>query len=122
MTKTGHVFTPDTATEWKNAISTAVMQIKKEIISTQVRLTVTFFMPIPKSKLKKIPDECTPHSIKPDTDNLLKAVMDSLSAQVRGKTTAASVWTDDSLVFYSVASKWYTPGLPGAKIKVEVLA
>jgi Holliday junction resolvase RusA-like endonuclease len=52
-----------------------------------------------------------PHVKKPDTDNLLKAVMDSL--------TAVKVWTDDAQVFETVVGKYYAGKRTGAQIIVE---
>ena len=122
MTKAGHVYTPDSAKAWKDAVSVEFLLQKKEIINQPVKLTVCFFLPIPKSRLsgsKRI-TEMSPHTGKPDSDNLLKAVMDAMSAQKKGKPTAASVWTDDALVFSSHATKRYTAGASGAMITVEV--
>jgi Holliday junction resolvase RusA-like endonuclease len=75
-----------------------------------VKLTVCFFFSTPKNIRKQ--DLYIPHTVKPDADNLLKAVMDAM--------TAASVWTDDAIVYSSCSEKWYTSGKNGAKIKVEV--
>jgi Holliday junction resolvase RusA-like endonuclease len=53
-----------------------------------------------------------PHGKKPDVDNLLKAVMDSM--------TTAGVWKDDALVYVTEAGKWYAAGkTTGARIIVE---
>jgi len=52
-----------------------------------------------------------PHVKKPDTDNLLKAVMDSM--------TAAKVWEDDAQVFETHVGKYYNSKQTGADIIVE---
>jgi Holliday junction resolvase RusA-like endonuclease len=56
-------------------------------------------------------EAAVPHTKKPDVDNLLKAVMDSM--------TAAGVWKDDALVYTTEAGKWYAAGKTGAQIIVE---
>jgi Holliday junction resolvase RusA-like endonuclease len=62
---------------------------------------------------KNIDADYIPHTVKPDTDNLLKAVMDAM--------TEAGVWTDDALVYSTKSEKWYaSEGECGARIKVEV--
>jgi Holliday junction resolvase RusA-like endonuclease len=66
-------------------------------------------MPIPKG-MKINEDDFMPHIRKPDTDNLLKAVMDSI--------TQAGVWKDDALVYFTEASKGYAQGQTGARIKI----
>ena len=110
MTKTGHVYTPDSAKAWKEAIMAECMARCKNVITQPVKLTVRFFFPVPKNKKK----ECNiPHAKKPDVDNLLKAVMDAM--------TAAKVWKDDALVYSSSADKWYGTATGAVKIIVEVM-
>ncbi len=82
----------------------------QKIISTQwsteplecpLRLEVTFHMPKPKSwSMKRKKNlEGGPHISKPDTDNLLKFAMDSMSE---------IVFTDDSLIYSLRATKTYS--------------
>ena len=111
MTKGGHVYTPDSAMDWKEAVSVACRLRVKETITRPVRLAVYFCFPMPKRI--KAGGGVSPHVSKPDADNLLKAVMDAM--------TWANVWTDDALVFSSVTEKWYHEGPSGARIKVEVV-
>ena len=77
-------------------------------IANPVRLRVSFFLPRPKAMKG---EAAVPHTKKPDVDNLLKAVMDSM--------TAAGVWKDDALVYVTNAGKWYAAGKTGAQIIVE---
>jgi len=114
MTKSGHVYTPDSAKAWKELIIAECLRwknCKKTVIDKPVKLSVVFLFPFPKRV--KNPDEYVPHAGKPDTDNLLKAVMDAL--------TTANIWTDDALVYSSLAEKWYYTGESGVRIKVDVI-
>ena len=109
MAASGHVFNPKSADAWKAEIKATFMAFRKRIITGPVHLSVTFFMPIPKG-MKVNEDEFIPHIKKPDTDNLLKAVMDSL--------TQIGVWKDDSQVYSTEAVKGYGRGPTGARIKI----
>jgi Holliday junction resolvase RusA-like endonuclease len=94
MAKTGHVYNPDSADMWKAAVENHVQMYRKPMITDPVHLIVEFFLPWPKSKKSDVAK--APHGKKPDTDNLLKAVMDAM--------TAAGAWKDDALVFATDAS------------------
>ena len=109
MTSKGHVYNPRSADAWKEEIKAAFRPCMKPTITGPVRLTVRFSLPTPKGM--KITGIVEPHVKKPDTDNLLKAVMDSL--------TAVRVWKDDAQVFETVAGKYYTGKNTGAHIIVE---
>lgn len=111
MTKTGHVYTPGSAKAWKETIIAECFAHRKLEILLPVKLTVCFYLPAPKGAKGRI--RAYPHTVKPDADNLLKALMDAM--------TTAQVWKDDALVYSSYAEKWYTFGDTGAQIKVEVM-
>ena len=108
MTARGHVYNPDSADAWKEEIKAAFLPFRRPPITGPVHLQVSFFMPCPKGKGYMVG---APHVKKPDTDNLLKAVMDSM--------TQASVWIDDAQVFKTTAGKWYATNRTGALIIVE---
>jgi Holliday junction resolvase RusA-like endonuclease len=108
MTVSGHVYNPDSADVWKEIVRTTFNAFHKPPITHPIRLQVNFFLPRPKSIKGEI---AVPHTKKPDVDNLLKAVMDSM--------TAAGVWKDDALVYATEAGKWYASGKIGAQIIVE---
>jgi Holliday junction resolvase RusA-like endonuclease len=108
MTASGHVYNPDSADAWKETVRSAFVFFHKPPITNPVRLRVNFFLPRPKAMKE---GAAVPHTKKPDVDNLLKAVMDSM--------TAAGVWKDDALVYATEADKWYATGKPGAQIIVE---
>jgi len=110
--RNGCVYTPHSADDWKAEIKAAFNAVHKPIITGPVRLTVRFSMPVPKRiTVKGLP---IPHIARPDTDNLLKAVMDAMTAK------DCKVWSDDAQVFETVAGKYYTrEKRTGAQITVE---
>jgi Holliday junction resolvase RusA-like endonuclease len=108
VTAGGQAYNPHTADAWKEEIKFAFLSCRKPIITGPVNIGVTFFMPIPKGMKINGPNE--PHVKKPDTDNLLKAVMDSL--------TSVGVWKDDSQVFEIFTGKYYGEKT-GARIIIE---
>jgi Holliday junction resolvase RusA-like endonuclease len=55
--------------------------------------------------------ERAPHTIRPDADNLKKALMDAL--------TEIQIWRDDAQVYGIKAEKYWTPGKSGAQIWIE---
>ena len=111
MASNGHVYNPDTADAWKGEIKAAFLSGMKPTITGPVCLRVSFFLPRPK-RMKVGTGGAIPHVKKPDTDNLLKAVMDSM--------TEAGVWKDDAQVYRSDTGKYYAQEKTGAQIIVEV--
>jgi len=69
-------------------------------ISTAISLSITFYMPIPTSlsikRQKKLIG--SPHIKRPDVDNFLKFIFDTLNGVV---------WKDDCLIYSIVANKIY---------------
>lgn len=84
----GHAYTPKKTVQYEQIIGKAVQGIR---VTGAVSLTVVFEMPMPNSwsKAKKVRMDGTPHLQTPDTDNLLKAVMDGMRC----------VWSDDRTVY-----------------------
>lgn len=78
-----------------------------------VSLSVKFLLPRPQA-MKKPADRCW-HLIKPDTDNLVKAVKDALTGLV---------WVDDCVVCREMLSKEYVAmgENPSAVVMIEVIA
>jgi Holliday junction resolvase RusA-like endonuclease len=105
----GHAYNPHTADDWKTAIKAAFLPLRKGTLDEPVSIEVCFFLPKPKAM--KIIHYPAAHIKKPDTDNLLKAVMDAL--------TDIEIWRDDSLVFYTSALKVYEEEQPGALIIIR---
>jgi Holliday junction resolvase RusA-like endonuclease len=107
---TGHIYTPNTAKDWKELVTAECMAHRQPEINEPVRLTVCFYFPLPKRLNGK---NFSPHVSKPDIDNLLKAVQDAM--------TEAKVWIDDAVVFSVVTEKWYSAKKSGAWIQVEAI-
>ena len=109
MARNGHVYNPHTADAWKEEIKACFRSCKRPTLNGPVLLQVSFQLPKPKSM--KTEGQNIPHVKKPDTDNLLKAVMDSL--------TEEKIWEDDSQVYKTVAAKYYAAKKTGAQIIIE---
>lgn len=86
---------------WRQAIVDASLDVMagRPPIEEAVELIVTFYLPRPKSAPRKILEPAK----KPDTDKLLRAVMDAL--------TAAGVWRDDAQVTLVYAHKAFAGGI-----------
>lgn len=110
MARNGHVYNPHTADSWKDEIKAAFLSCRKKTITGPVRLTVRFSIPLPKG-MKMANSVPIPHVKKPDTDNLLKSTMDSL--------TDIGVWEDDSQVYEILVGKYYTGRKTGAQIVID---
>lgn len=64
-----------------------------------MELLMTFVLPRPQKLQKKsLPQDRVPHTVKPDTDNLQKSVMDALSGLL---------FQDDRQVYSLTGWKWY---------------
>lgn len=83
----------------------AMLKFKPQEPATRaIEIFVTAYMPIPRSKLKSEREAMrstpTPHTCKPDLDNMLKNMLDAL--------TRLGFWRDDSQVARIVAEKRYS--------------
>ena len=101
----GNFYNPGTADSWKEAIQIAFLTNRRPRITGPVYLKIRFFFH--KAGIRGI----VPHAVKPDKDNLEKAVMDAL--------TAIQVWKDDCQVYGGNTEKYWTPGKSGARIWIE---
>ena len=105
-TKSGHNY--NSQRELMNHISFLVKsQWNKKSYNVPLRLFITFFLQIPKSKKKEL--HGTFHSKRPDTSNLLKFYEDSLEGVL---------WEDDCLIVEVHASKVYSKK-PRTEIIIE---
>lgn len=86
------------------------------LIDSALRVDCSFVFPRPQRLLKKSSPKCRlPHTIKPDRDNLDKAVLDSLTGLV---------WVDDCQAAFGSIEKYYvadgeTPHVTIVITKVE---
>jgi len=73
-----------------------------------LKLTIKFYIPIPKSYTKKRREEIKEikylHNIKPDLDNLLKAILDGMNE---------NYYKDDAEICILNSEKYYTEDLIG---------
>ena len=97
--------------------SVAKLYAPEEPFECQVELTVRFYFSRPKShygtgKNSKRLKASAPnfHTKKPDIDNLVKFVLDSLNK---------IYWRDDSQVYFVTASKHYIEDEPRTEIKIS---
>ena len=100
-------YDPDKSKSWKQEIKHAFMKQYEniQIIEDAIELQVTFWMQRPKSLPKKV----LHHVKKPDLDNLLKAIKDSLSGLA---------YRDDSQIVSIRALKVYCTDRPRVLIKI----
>lgn len=114
---------------WRKSCAYLVKSLwQGEKLEGALKVYVTFYMKAPQSiakkptprarpktweKFKRFMSELLWHPTKPDLDNLIKAVFDSIS-------DAKCVWNDDNQVAMIVAKKMYSPK-PRIEINVEVL-
>mgnify|MGYP003137300648 CR=1 FL=1 len=100
--KFARVYKPATANEWKRAIRTALGESDWDgkLITGPVIVDLNFqFVRPQRLNRKKDADTRLPHVIKPDIDNLEKAVLDAL--------TEKKLWKDDCQVFGGSTYKHY---------------
>ncbi len=100
--------------QFKADVRAAVSRVLSAPLEGPVALRVVFVLPRPKRliwKRREMPR--VPHTSRPDLDNLVKALKDSLNGLA---------WRDDSQVVELSASKCYASGneLPGVEIAIEI--
>ncbi len=69
-------------TEWKQTLASLVRKQYTTITLSPVELEIVFIFTKPKSWSKKKAQSTRLHTIKPDIDNLAKAVMDALTGVI----------------------------------------
>ena len=109
-------YTPDKTAAYERRVRSACMEVMEaagivEPIkgAVSVQLVATFEIPASWSKAKR--SEADMHTIKPDLDNVVKAVFDGCNGVV---------WLDDCQVCSLVASKGYGSS-PSVEVVVEWL-
>ncbi len=118
------VYDAGTAEGWKSQIAKELESCAGLGLTSAVDLRVAFYFPRPKSHygtgknagvLKKSAPE--QHTTKPDVDNLVKAVKDTL-----GEKSGIGLWKDDKQVVSVLAKKFYAdPGQP-AGMRIVIVA
>ena len=97
-----HTFTPRRTKDYESLVewswNTKYGNLKPS--DKPIKAYIKFYMPIPKSISKKKAAELVgkPHTKKPDTDNLIKSILDGLNGLA---------FNDDSQVYFPIAKKVY---------------
>jgi Holliday junction resolvase RusA-like endonuclease len=102
----GNFYNPPTADSWKETIQIAFLMNRKPQITGPVYLKIHFSF-----HKAGLHGKTVPHTVKPDKDNLEKAVMDAI--------TGIQIWKDDCQVYGGNTEKHWTPGKSGAQIWLE---
>lgn len=116
----GRAYTDKNQVKWEQAFGLYAMQeirlgggLQNKPLDEPVALVVHFVLPRPKRLLrKKDPDGQVAHTSKPDLDNLVKSVMDSLNH--------ISLWCDDKVVTQIWASKAYAEKEGAPRVECEI--
>ena len=110
----GHVYTPRSADAWKAAVRVAWRAEPRQPLEGPVRLSLNFCMPRPAyhftTKGALTAGAPVRHTVKPDIDNLVKAVMDAL--------TDAGAWHDDCQIVELTIGKHYSHVPTGCTINM----
>jgi len=106
FTKAGHAFTPKTTKDYEESIRSAFKESEMGHIAildkpAQVFVSAWFKPPtrLRKADRQRAIDFSTPHTRKPDGDNILKAVCDALNGLA---------WDDDSQVYFANVAKYHS--------------
>lgn len=83
---------------------------QKPIAEQPISINITFFMPIPKAKHKHNL-QLTPHTSRPDIDNLIKFILDACNN---------IIYSDDALISKLTAQKLYDDN-PRTEFIVEIV-
>lgn len=100
----GHAYTPEKTKAYEEAVRLIARARIKEPLTNAIRLTVTFYLPIPKSwseakKRLARAGQIRP-TTKPDIDNLEKALMDALNGGIG--------YSDDKLIVEKHSYEYYS--------------
>jgi len=109
----GHAYTPKETREYEEAVQKIVKAIIKAPFNNQLRLTLHFYLDVPKSWSKRKKESALKGDIRPSTrpdiDNLCKAIMDALNGGIG--------YNDDKQIVELHAYEWY--GEPRTEIELE---
>lgn len=113
MTRRGKFVKPDAQRylSYKSLVGHYMRKHCDEPIQGPIKLSVTFYMPIPlsDSKKKKAEKKGKPATVKPDIDNLLKGLFDAANG---------IMWPDDNAVCELVNVRKVYDNIPGIYLEV----
>lgn len=113
MTRGGIVYTPAATKRWESTLALMAADLMPvDIIDEPVRVDVLAVMPRPKRLLRRgDPDGLIWAPVRPDSDNILKALLDGLKG----------CWRDDCLVVAGTTLKVYAErtGRPRMLVRVR---
>lgn len=116
FTRTGHTYTPEKTRAYEEKVRLCWKSQSGQTFPADVPILVSgvAWFPIPKGTSKKKVEELEGafHLKRPDTDNLVKAVLDALNSHA---------YPDDSAVMLGPWYKVYTNGAPRVEIILEAL-
>jgi Holliday junction resolvase RusA-like endonuclease len=102
FTRDGHCFTPKATREYENLVAEEYKAAKGETLDGYIRVNIKAYYKIPKSTTKinrgKIEAGIIKPAVKPDIDNVVKAILDGLNGVA---------YHDDSQVVYVDGEKFY---------------
>ena len=112
------IYTPKETVVYEEALRTAFKSELKEFPvfkkGEPLKATMEFAFTVPKSYTKKLTAKCIngehAHTVKPDVDNCVKAVMDAANK---------IIWDDDNSVKQIIASKCWAKDEPYVDVIVE---
>lgn len=101
-------YTPAKTRDYENLVKSIAQKSILRPLEGPLCVDLVFYMPIPKSTPKGKCLENTPHTKRPDADNLGKLVLDALNGVA---------WLDDSQVFEIHIKKLYSEN-PRTEVKI----
>lgn len=116
LSKYGHVFTPDKTRQFEKRVrALAEPHRPKDPLKGALRIMVAFYMKPPKTFTRDLP------TCRPDADNLLKCILDSLNpVHKKDIVIYPGFWEDDSQITTIVTFKRYDFSLKEGYIKVKI--
>ena len=111
----GHAYTPAETRGYEEAVQIIAKSQIKNPFEGPLKMKIQFYMPIPKgwtdAKKRAALERLVVPSVKPDIDNLCKAIMDALNGGIG--------YNDDKQVVQLHIYKWY--GTPRTEIELEAI-
>lgn len=110
-----YVYTPDRTTNYENWVKACYLEKynNEKLLETSLEVYIRAYFEIPKSVSKKkkqqmLENEISP-TIKPDTDNIAKSILDSLNG---------IAYLDDKQVIRLTVEKWYAE-IPSVSVEIK---